>query len=185
MQQNKGAIMNTTSPEGAKENLIDSVKSSLNDAENLLRSRRQHRRQGRRIARPRHDFAQAHPRKHLYEVQDALVERGRKAAYATDDYVHDKPWQAIGIAGLTGLLLGLLISRGVDLTVSTAGGADRPRLRRLALLLSCPYAKSLLGVASSLVELGARVSSCWRWKRPRKKAACSSCWAALSRPCCS
>ena len=33
------------------------------------------------------------------------------AARATDDYVHDNPWQAIGIAGVTGLLLGLLISR--------------------------------------------------------------------------
>ncbi|MGE8611431.1 MAG: DUF883 family protein, partial [Achromobacter veterisilvae] len=47
----------------------------------------------------------------LYEAQDAVLERGRKAARATDDYVHDNPWQAIGIAGVTGLLLGLLISR--------------------------------------------------------------------------
>lgn len=50
-------------------------------------------------------------REALYDAQDAMLERGLRAARATDDYVHDNPWQAIGIAGVTGLLLGLLISR--------------------------------------------------------------------------
>ncbi|KAB0275071.1 DUF883 domain-containing protein, partial [Klebsiella pneumoniae] len=50
-------------------------------------------------------------REALYDAQDAVLERGRRAARATDDYVHDNPWQAISIAGVTGLLLGLLISR--------------------------------------------------------------------------
>jgi ElaB/YqjD/DUF883 family membrane-anchored ribosome-binding protein len=29
----------------------------------------------------------------------------------TDDYVHDNPWQAVGVAAGVGFLLGLLISR--------------------------------------------------------------------------
>src|SRR3546814_3129730 len=45
-------------------------------------------------------------REALYDTQDALLERGRKAARATDDYVHDNPWQAIGMAGLAGVLIG-------------------------------------------------------------------------------
>ena len=52
----------------------------------------------------------------LKRTREALYGAGRGAgtpqgARATDDYVHDNPWQAIGIAGVTGLLLGLLISR--------------------------------------------------------------------------
>ena len=41
---------------------------------------------------------------------DAIVrERARRAAEATDDYVHDNPWQSIGAAALAGLLVGVLI----------------------------------------------------------------------------
>ena len=34
-----------------------------------------------------------------------------QAAKATDEYVHDNPWQAVGIAAVAGVVLGLLISR--------------------------------------------------------------------------
>jgi ElaB/YqjD/DUF883 family membrane-anchored ribosome-binding protein len=103
--------MNAKSPEAAKENLIDSVKSSLTDAENLLREAAASTGDKAAELRDRAMTSIKRTRETLYEVQDALVERGRKAARATDDYVHDNPWQAIGIAGVTGLLLGLLISR--------------------------------------------------------------------------
>jgi ElaB/YqjD/DUF883 family membrane-anchored ribosome-binding protein len=33
------------------------------------------------------------------------------AARVTDDYVHDNPWQAIGVAAAVGFLAGLLIAR--------------------------------------------------------------------------
>jgi ElaB/YqjD/DUF883 family membrane-anchored ribosome-binding protein len=33
------------------------------------------------------------------------------AARATDDYVRENPWQAVGVAVLAGIALGLLISR--------------------------------------------------------------------------
>jgi ElaB/YqjD/DUF883 family membrane-anchored ribosome-binding protein len=39
------------------------------------------------------------------------VEKTKAAARATDDYVHDNPWQAIGAAAVVGLILGALISR--------------------------------------------------------------------------
>jgi len=37
-------------------------------------------------------------RKGLRNLQQAATERTQAAAKATDDYVHDRPWQAIGIA---------------------------------------------------------------------------------------
>lgn len=47
----------------------------------------------------------------LNEAQAALLEKGKIAAQATDDYVHEKPWHAVGIAAGLGLVVGLLISR--------------------------------------------------------------------------
>ncbi|AZS81198.1 MULTISPECIES: DUF883 family protein [Achromobacter] len=99
------------SEEVAKEKLIDSVKTSLNDAENLLREAAGTTGDKANELRERAMTSLKRTREALYEAQDAVLERGRKAARATDDYVHDNPWQAIGVAGVTGLLLGLLISR--------------------------------------------------------------------------
>ena len=99
------------SEEVAKEKLIDSVKSILNDAESLLREAASSTGDKANELRDRAMTSLKRTREALYEAQDAVLERGRKAARATDDYVHDNPWQAIGVAGVTGLLLGLLISR--------------------------------------------------------------------------
>lgn len=99
------------SAEVANEKLIDSVKTSLNDAESLLREAAASSGDKATELRDRAMASLKRTREALYEAQDAVLERGRKAARATDDYVHDNPWQAIGIAGVTGLLLGLLISR--------------------------------------------------------------------------
>ncbi|OZI71082.1 DUF883 family protein [Bordetella genomosp. 12] len=95
----------------AKDKLIDSVKSSLNDAETLLREAAASSGEKASELRERALSSLKRTREALYDAQDAMLERGRRAARATDDYVHDNPWQAISIAGVTGLLLGLLISR--------------------------------------------------------------------------
>ena len=50
-------------------------------------------------------------RQKLSEVQDDVVATAKEAAEATDKYVHDNPWTAIGIGAGVGFLLGLLIGR--------------------------------------------------------------------------
>ena len=35
----------------------------------------------------------------------------KQAARATDDFVHDKPWTAVGIGAAVGMIIGLLIAR--------------------------------------------------------------------------
>lgn len=42
---------------------------------------------------------------------DALGKQGRVAASVTDDYIRDRPWQAIGVAAVVGLAVGALLSR--------------------------------------------------------------------------
>ena len=45
------------------------------------------------------------------DVQVAAVEKSKQAARATDGYVHDHPWQAVGIAAGIGVVTGLLLNR--------------------------------------------------------------------------
>jgi ElaB/YqjD/DUF883 family membrane-anchored ribosome-binding protein len=40
-----------------------------------------------------------------------ITESAREAAGATDDYVRQSPWQALGLAALGGVVVGYLISR--------------------------------------------------------------------------
>jgi ElaB/YqjD/DUF883 family membrane-anchored ribosome-binding protein len=40
-----------------------------------------------------------------------LQRQAREAINASNDYAHEKPWQAIGIAALAGLAVGALVSR--------------------------------------------------------------------------
>jgi ElaB/YqjD/DUF883 family membrane-anchored ribosome-binding protein len=47
----------------------------------------------------------------LSDLQDDAAEKARIAARATDDYVRDNPWQAIGVATAVGLLVGMLLAR--------------------------------------------------------------------------
>ncbi len=104
--------MNSHKTEDIKEKLIDNAKDSLSDAEELLRRSRQHHRRRRQPSCASARWRSIRrTREALYDAQDALIQRGRRAARATDDYVHDNPWQAISIAGVAGLLLGMLISR--------------------------------------------------------------------------
>jgi ElaB/YqjD/DUF883 family membrane-anchored ribosome-binding protein len=47
----------------------------------------------------------------LIRIEEAVVARTKEAAKATDDYVQENPWKAVGIGATVGLLVGLLISR--------------------------------------------------------------------------
>ncbi|MGB8295237.1 MAG: DUF883 family protein [Polyangia bacterium] len=47
----------------------------------------------------------------LVDLEDRAMEQTKAAARATDVYVHENPWRAVGIAAGAGILFGMLISR--------------------------------------------------------------------------
>jgi ElaB/YqjD/DUF883 family membrane-anchored ribosome-binding protein len=47
----------------------------------------------------------------LEDIQKLLTEKGKEAATATDEFVRENPWAALGIAATVGCLVGYLISR--------------------------------------------------------------------------
>ncbi len=48
-------------------------------------------------------------REKLQDVQSTAVEKGKAAATATDEYVHEYPWRSILAAASLGVVVGLLI----------------------------------------------------------------------------
>ncbi len=42
---------------------------------------------------------------------DTIIRQAQRAATTADDYVHDSPWQAVGIAALVGAMVGILATR--------------------------------------------------------------------------
>lgn len=47
----------------------------------------------------------------VQDAQGKAVQRTKAAAKATDEYVHDNPWQVVIGAAAVGLVLGLLMTR--------------------------------------------------------------------------
>lgn len=94
-----------------QEKLISTIKCSLGDAEALLREAASAT--GDRAVELREQALTTlrQSREALYDAQDQVLAQGRRAVRVTDEYVHDNPWQAAGVAGVAGLLIGLLLSR--------------------------------------------------------------------------
>ena len=47
----------------------------------------------------------------MEDIQRVLSEKGRVAADATDQFVRENPWAALGIAAAVGCVVGMLFSR--------------------------------------------------------------------------
>lgn len=94
-----------------EEEFIKDVKKNLDEAEKLLKEAADSTGAKANEIREKAMRRLQQSREALLDTQETLARRGRQAIRATDDYVHDKPWQAIGLAGAIGLLLGVLLSR--------------------------------------------------------------------------
>jgi ElaB/YqjD/DUF883 family membrane-anchored ribosome-binding protein len=87
------------------------VRAMVDDAEALLRHAVRDTGEGYDEARSRLERSLKTARAELEGVEHALLDNARRAKEATDEYVHQHPWQSMGIGAGVGLLLGMLISR--------------------------------------------------------------------------
>jgi ElaB/YqjD/DUF883 family membrane-anchored ribosome-binding protein len=94
-----------------KERFMSDIKTVLADAEDLLKQAASAT--GERASELRETaltrLKQA--KEKAADAQVVVIEKGKKAARATDDFVHERPWASIGIAGGIGVVIGLLINR--------------------------------------------------------------------------
>lgn len=102
-----------TTPDTAvtKEKLAQDLKIVIADAEELLRATASQAGEKVSAAREKIQDSLRQAKVKLAEIEDVLIDKGKQAARATDEYVHDHPWKAVGIAAGIGLIIGMLISR--------------------------------------------------------------------------
>ena len=94
-----------------KEKLVADLRIVIADAEEILRATAGAA--GEKVAEMREkiEVRLRDAKLRMADAEAVLVDKAKAAATATDDFVHDHPWKAVGIAAGAGLLLGVLIGR--------------------------------------------------------------------------
>ncbi len=101
----------TANSQISRDKIKDDLRAVLSDMDDYLRATASHT--GEKIGAIRERLqVQMHKAKDiLADTGDVVVDRAKEGARATDEYVHDNPWHAVGIAAGVGLIIGMLIGR--------------------------------------------------------------------------
>lgn len=95
----------------SKQKLVSDMKVVVSDAEEILRATAGVAGEKMVDLRERIGERLRDAKLRIADAESALVDTTKAAARATDDFVNDNPWQAVGIAAGIGLLLGVIIGR--------------------------------------------------------------------------
>lgn len=100
-----------TETQEARDQLIEDFKKVIDDAEELLKvtANETSGKVGEVRARAEANLREA--RRKLKVMENDLITQTKAAAKATDQHVHENPWQAVAIAAGVGLLFGMLSGR--------------------------------------------------------------------------
>jgi len=103
--------MKAVANEVSGEQLISDFKVVVADAEALLQATANQGGEKLAVVRAKAEESLRVVKARMAEAQTALIVKTKEAAQATDVYVHQNPWQAIGAAAGLGLLIGWLMGR--------------------------------------------------------------------------
>ena len=101
---------NTVS-QATKEKLVSDMKVVIADAEEILKSTADVAGEKMANIRGKIETRLKDAKVRLEDAEAALLDKTKACARATDDFVHDQPWKAVGVAAAVGLALGVLIGR--------------------------------------------------------------------------
>ena len=99
------------SNEASTDQLMSDLKTVMNDAEALLKATSTQTGERIQEVRARAEESLRQARARMTQVEEDALKAAREMAEATEEYVRDNPWQAIGVAAGVGLLLGLVLGR--------------------------------------------------------------------------
>ncbi len=91
--------------------LMEDLRLVVTDAEELLRATAGQAGEKVAAARARAEGSIDAAKARIAQAGYAAADQTRVAVKATDDYVRENPWTAIGIAAAVGLVVGVLLSR--------------------------------------------------------------------------
>jgi ElaB/YqjD/DUF883 family membrane-anchored ribosome-binding protein len=95
----------------SRESLLDDFSTMLTEAEDLLKRAGNETGERAKDLRAQVEAKLLSAKLQLQELEGEAMDRAKAAARVTDDYVHDNPWGAIGVAAAAGFLIGLMINR--------------------------------------------------------------------------
>jgi ElaB/YqjD/DUF883 family membrane-anchored ribosome-binding protein len=98
--------------EVTKDKLIHDFRVVVTDAEELLRATAGIAGEKVSAARDRIQENLTIAKVRLATAEEAFIAKSKEAAKATDEYVHENPWKAVGIGAAVGVIVGMLIGRG-------------------------------------------------------------------------
>lgn len=98
-------------PEVTREKLVSDLMLVIGDAEALLGATAHQAGEKVAAARARMQETIAGAKERAAELGAATLDGAKAAGRATDDFVRENPWQAVGIGAAVGVILGMLISR--------------------------------------------------------------------------
>jgi ElaB/YqjD/DUF883 family membrane-anchored ribosome-binding protein len=98
-------------PMTTRETLVDDFGAMLTEAEDLLKKAGNETGEKARDLRSQVEAKLLAAKLRLQEIEGEAVDRAKAAARVTDDFVHDHPWQSIGVAAALGFVAGLLMNR--------------------------------------------------------------------------
>ncbi len=101
----------TDSTEQSRTKLVDEFSAVLTEAEDMLKRAANETGERAKDLRSQVEAKLLTAKLRLQELEGQAVDRAKEAARATDDFVHEHPWQSIGVAAAVGVVIGLLMNR--------------------------------------------------------------------------
>ncbi|MEO8304816.1 MAG: DUF883 family protein [Betaproteobacteria bacterium] len=101
----------TESADSSRDKLVDDFAAVLSEAEEMLKRAANETGDKARDLRSQVETKLLRAKLSLQEIEGRAIDKAKVAARATDDYVHDNPWQAIGVAAAVGIVFGLMMNR--------------------------------------------------------------------------
>jgi ElaB/YqjD/DUF883 family membrane-anchored ribosome-binding protein len=96
---------------GTREQLMADLKSVIQDAEVWLRHGGQLTGEELKAAKAKFERTLVNAKDDLIRLEEAAVEKAKVAVKATDEYVKENPWKAVGLGTAIGVVIGMLIAR--------------------------------------------------------------------------
>ena len=94
-----------------REALLEELNEILNNAEELFNEKTEAGADELKKLKKRLSSQVQNAKSQFNSLQDEAVEKTKQAIKHTDELVQNNPYKAIGVAGVIGLLLGVLISK--------------------------------------------------------------------------
>lgn len=103
--------MSEAAPGDTRQRLMDEFNTVVTETEQLLHSLAGEGSERAHKLRENLERNLKAAREKLADLEEAVTEKAKATAQATDAYVHEHPWRAIGIAAGLGFVVGVLLAR--------------------------------------------------------------------------